>query len=172
VIQGQVENTYRDFIARVAQARKMSPAAVDRIAQGRVWDGGAARQIGLVDQYGGLEDALQWAAAKAGVAKSGWHPVYLGAETTTYDTLLRRWLVDGEEARARGPRRDVMGLLAAQQQVLGARLQRDLGRLLGAGGLQAYCLECPAAEGAGPGANANPLGGWLGALAALFARLG
>ena len=170
LIQGQIEDGYRDFLARVAAARKMSPAAVDRIAQGRVWDGGAARQIGLVDQYGGLDDALAWAAAKAGIEGDGWHPVYLGAEATTYDTLLRRWLIDdGQAARPAG--RDVTGLLAARQTMLGERLVRDLKRLLGGSGMQAYCLECPATPRAAPAGEAAKGMGWLGALAVLVAKL-
>lgn len=171
LVQGQVESTYRNFLSRVAQARRMTPAAVDRIAQGRVWDGGAARQIGLVDQYGGLEDALAWAAAKAGVARSGWHPVYLGAETTTYDTILRRWLVDDGQRGERAARRDVTGLVAAQQLALGQRLQQDLARLLGGGGLQAYCLECPVAAGGAP-ARGEDAPGWLATLTALVLKLG
>ncbi|MBX9897934.1 MAG: signal peptide peptidase SppA [Qipengyuania sp.] len=173
LIQAQIEDGYRDFLARVAQSRKMSPAAVDRIAQGRVWDGGAARQIGLVDQYGGLDDALAWAAAKAGVAEGKWHPVYLGAEENTYDTILRRWLIDDGSAERRGEgARDVTGLMAARQAALGERLVRDLERLLGGGGMQAYCLECPATPRAAPaGAKAGGLG-WLATLAALIARLG
>lgn len=172
LIQGQVESGYRDFLTRVAAARRMTPAAVDRIAQGRVWDGGAARQVGLVDQYGGLQDALQWAAGRAGVAKSGWHPVYLGAQSTTYDTLLRRWLIDdGAAGRRAGGGRDVTALIGAEQAALGARLQRDLARLLGGGGLQAYCLECPAAEAAAPASAQSSLPGWLTTLAALVAKL-
>ena len=169
LIQAQIEDGYRDFLARVSQARRMSPAAVDRIAQGRVWDGGAARQIGLVDQYGGLEDALAWAAAKAGVAESGWHPVYLGAEETTYDTILRRWLVtDSDTARNAKGARDVTGLVAARQAALGDRLVRDLDRLLGGSGMQAYCLECPATPRAAPAGTSQ---GWLATLAALVAKL-
>jgi protease-4 len=169
LIQGQIEDGYRDFLARVAKARKMSPAAVDRIAQGRVWDGGAARQIGLVDQYGGMEDALAWAAAKAGVEEGAWHPVYLGAEETTYDTILRRWLVD--DGTADGAR-DVTGLLAARQVALGDRLVRDLDRLLGGSGMQAYCLECPATPRAAPAGSKARDAGWLATLAALLAKLG
>lgn len=174
LIQAQIEDGYRDFLARVSQSRRMTPAAVDRIAQGRVWDGGAARQIGLVDQYGGLDDALAWAAEKAGVAESGWHPVYLGAEETTYDTILRRWLVtDSESGRDGSGARDVTGLVAARQEALGQRLVRDLERLLGgSGGMQAYCLECPTTPRAAPaGGKAESLG-WLGTLAALVAKLG
>ena len=172
VIQAQIENGYSDFLARVAQARRMTPAAVDRIAQGRVWDGGAARQVGLVDQYGGLEDALAWAAGRAGLEEGGYHAVYLGAEDNTYETLLRRWLIDDGQAGDGAARRDVTGLMSARQAVLGQRLVRDLDRLLGGSGMQAYCLECPATPRAATAQRSGDAPGWLGTLAALVLKLG
>jgi protease-4 len=172
VIQAQIENGYTDFLARVAQARRMTPAAVDRIAQGRVWDGGAARQIGLVDQYGGMDDALAWAAAKAGVTEGGFHPVYLGAEETTYQTLLRSWLIDDGQAADAAVRRDVTGLMTARQTAIGERLGRDLDRLLGGSGMQAYCLECPATPRAARVQRGGEAPGWLATLAALVFRVG
>ncbi len=167
LIQSQIENGYAQFLGRVAQARKMTPQAVDRVAQGRVWDGGAARQVGLVDQYGGLQDALQWAAGKAGLAKDGWYPVYLGTPETTYDSLLRRWLVEDEGQGGR----DVAGIMAARQTALGQRMRRDLDRLLGSSGMQAYCLECPATPVGSRADRSSPGEGWLATLAALVARL-
>jgi protease IV len=172
VIQAQIEDGYSDFVTRVAQARKMTPAAVDRIAQGRVWDGGAARQVGLVDQYGGLEDALAWAAAKAGLKEGGYHAVYLGSEEDTYDTLLRRWLVDDGQAGDRAARRDVTGLMTARQQAFGARLARDLDRLLGGSGMQAYCLECPTVPRASTAQGVGEASGLLATLGALLLKLG
>lgn len=171
VIQGQIEHTYRAFLARVGSARRMTPAAVDRIAQGRVWDGGAARQIGLVDQYGGLDDALRWAAEKAGVAEGGWHPVYLGTAPTTYETVLRRWLIDDGQATGG---RDVMALVSQQQASLGAQLKSDIARLLRGGGVQAYCLECPATPMPVPvpGRDRDRDAGLLATLAALVATFG
>ncbi|HEX9805263.1 MAG TPA: signal peptide peptidase SppA, partial [Alteraurantiacibacter sp.] len=53
VLQATVEDGYRRFLSLVSESRKKTPAQIDEIAQGRVWDGGAARQIGLVDQFGG-----------------------------------------------------------------------------------------------------------------------
>src|SRR3546814_12903160 len=52
--QSGVEDIYRRFIGLVAHARKMTPERVDQIAQGRVWDGGTARQLGLVDGFGSM----------------------------------------------------------------------------------------------------------------------
>lgn len=167
LIQAQIENGYAQFLGRVAQSRRMTPQAVDRIAQGRVWDGGAARQIGLVDQYGGLQDALQWAAGKAGLGEGGWYPVYLGTPETTYDSLLRRWLVEDEGQSGR----DVTGIMAARQTALGEKMRRDLDRLMGGAGMQAYCLECPAAPAAARARDKAAGEGWLATVAALFARL-
>lgn len=62
-----VEDTYRRFVARVAAARRMSEAAVDSVAQGRVWFGEDALRAGLVDRIGGLEDAIAEARRRAGV---------------------------------------------------------------------------------------------------------
>ena len=55
------------FVSRVADGRKMEPAAVDSIGQGRVWSGENALQIGLVDQLGGLDEAVAAAADLAGL---------------------------------------------------------------------------------------------------------
>jgi protease-4 len=65
LIQAGVESTYRRFLGIVAEARRKSPAEIDRIAQGRVWDGGTAHQIGLIDGFGGLEEAIAKAAELA-----------------------------------------------------------------------------------------------------------
>ena len=62
VVQHSIEQTYAQFVSRVAQGRGMTPQAVDSIAQGRVWSGVSALQIGLVDGIGGLEDAIAYAA--------------------------------------------------------------------------------------------------------------
>jgi protease IV len=65
VIQNAVDRVYADFINRVAQGRNMTEAQVDSIAQGRVWSGVDAKKIGLVDELGGLEEAIAIAAKKA-----------------------------------------------------------------------------------------------------------
>lgn len=65
IIQNQVDQIYNDFKSKVATGRKKSINYIDSIAQGRVWTGKDALQIGLVDEMGGLEDAIAAAAKMA-----------------------------------------------------------------------------------------------------------
>lgn len=65
IIQAEIERIYDNFISRVAEGRKMSKADVDSIAQGRVWTGADAKRLKLVDEFGGLERAIELAAQKA-----------------------------------------------------------------------------------------------------------
>jgi protease-4 len=69
VIQAIIDKGYRDFVGNVATARGQSYAAIDAVAQGRVWTGEQALQRGLVDQLGGLKDAVADAAARAKLGK-------------------------------------------------------------------------------------------------------
>ena len=65
-IKLQIERIYDTFLDRVAQGRGMSVEEVDAVAQGRVWSGAEALEIGLVDELGGLEDAVRHVAELAG----------------------------------------------------------------------------------------------------------
>jgi protease-4 len=65
IIQSEIERIYDNFISRVAEGRKMSKADVDSIAQGRVWTGADAKRLKLVDEFGGLEKAIEIAAKRA-----------------------------------------------------------------------------------------------------------
>jgi protease-4 len=64
LVQSSVDHTYADFVAKVAAARKRTPAQIDAVAQGRVWTGAQALERGLVDRLGGYGDALQAAAVR------------------------------------------------------------------------------------------------------------
>ncbi|MEG4270746.1 MULTISPECIES: signal peptide peptidase SppA [unclassified Microcoleus] len=64
-IQRRVDSIYDRFITKVADSRKLPKNKVQEIAQGRVWSGTAAKQLGLVDEIGGLEDAVREAAKQA-----------------------------------------------------------------------------------------------------------
>ena len=67
IMQLSIEKIYSDFVSKVASGRKMSSASVDSIGQGRVWSGTSALKIGLVDEIGGLKDAIKGAAKLAGI---------------------------------------------------------------------------------------------------------
>ncbi len=62
IMQASIEQTYKDFVSKVASGRKMNDSSVDSIGQGRVWSGIRASSIGLVDSIGGIEDAIKGAA--------------------------------------------------------------------------------------------------------------
>ncbi len=65
VFKQYIEESYQDFIGRVAEGRDMPVSAVDSVARGRVWTGEAALDANLVDQLGSFEDAIDLAAEKA-----------------------------------------------------------------------------------------------------------
>ncbi len=67
LLQRSIEEGYDTFISHVAEGRKMSKAQVDSIGQGRVWSGENAKQIGLVDEFGGLKEAIVLAAEIEGL---------------------------------------------------------------------------------------------------------
>ena len=66
-MNAMLDHIYDSFIERVAKGRDMSVEDVDKVARGRVWVGTSAIEVGLADQFGGLNDALDYAAVQAGV---------------------------------------------------------------------------------------------------------
>jgi protease-4 len=64
ILQRYIDRIYKDFISKVATGRKLTEAHVDSIAQGRVWSGTDAKKIGLIDEFGGLDEAIAIAAKK------------------------------------------------------------------------------------------------------------
>ena len=69
-MQELVDHTYRQFSARVSEGRSLDAAAVEEAARGRVWSGASALESGLVDQIGGLQDAILDARERAGISPS------------------------------------------------------------------------------------------------------
>jgi protease IV len=69
ILQASVEHAYRTFVGHVARSRKRSPADVESVAQGRVWLGADARAAGIVDELGGVDEAIAEAAKLAGFEK-------------------------------------------------------------------------------------------------------
>lgn len=142
LLQANVENGYARFLNLVGKARGKTPTQVDAIAQGRVWDGGTARQLGLVDEFGGLDEALAYAAKAVKLKPGGWHPEFLGGTPVTLGALMQR-LQPEDDGQAASRASDWAAIAAERQQAFAARLMADVDRLSGVRGMQAYCLECP-----------------------------
>lgn len=70
IIQSEVDEIYAQFLSRVAEGRGMTTEAVNVIARGRVWTGVDAKRIGIVDELGGISDAIRYAAKKAGIKET------------------------------------------------------------------------------------------------------
>jgi protease-4 len=147
VLQSAIENGYRQFIGRVAAARRLTPQRVDEIGQGRVWDGGTARQIGLVDRFGGLDEAVAEAARRAKLDPAAVRTVYLEKEPGWAAKLASSFRSDPEEAEGGGPTGDAFGRIAAERRLLLARAVADARMLATGGSVQARCIEC---AGLGP----------------------
>lgn len=87
VLQRNVERGYDEFLAHVAKGRNMTKEQVDKIAQGRVWIGSTAKELGLVDHLGDLEDAIQSAAKLAELEK--FDVKYVEKELSEHDKLIK-----------------------------------------------------------------------------------
>ena len=139
--QASVEDIYGRFTGLVAKSRKQPIEKVQTIAEGRVWAGGTARQIGLVDQFGGLPDALA-AAAKLAKIDGDFHAKYFEDEPSEFSKMLASW--SGAEKETAALPRGWFGIAAMNRQLIERRLVQDLAMLTEAGSIQASCLDCRA----------------------------
>lgn len=87
MMQTKVQEGYDTFIQRVAEGRAMNKEAVMSIAGGRVWSGVAAKEIGLVDVLGGLDEAIRIAAEKAGLEQE-YRVVYYPKQKSFLERLM------------------------------------------------------------------------------------
>ncbi len=146
--QASVEDIYARFTGLVAKSRKQPIEKIRTIAEGRVWAGGTARQLGLVDQLGGLPDALA-AAARLAKVKGDFHAKYFEEEPSEYSKILAGLL--GNDTGQAHVQSGWFGVAAAQRQLLEQRLSQDVGLLTSeAGSVQATCLDCRAYRPATP----------------------
>ncbi len=92
VIQSVIDKGYRDFIGKVGAARKQPVEAIDAVARGRVWSGAQAKERGLVDAFGGVEDAVADAAKRAKLDKPDSYVVrYVEEPVTPFENWLGRF---------------------------------------------------------------------------------
>ncbi len=91
-LQRSIESGYQQFVSRVAEGRRMDTAAVEKVAQGRVWAGKTAHELGLVDALGGLADAVHAAAARANLDQYDVVPIEVtrSARERLLQQLIRR----------------------------------------------------------------------------------
>ena len=92
IIQSSVDHIYKGFITRVATARNRSPEDIHNIAQGRVWSGESALELGLVDQLGSLDELIQSIARKQDLSS---YSVKLIEPELTMEEMIIRSIVDG-----------------------------------------------------------------------------
>lgn len=145
VIQSGVEHGYREFLQRVSQSRKLPVQRVDEIGQGRVWVGGTAHQLKLVDRFGGLDAAVREAARRAGLDQAKPDIVYL-EKKPGFAAEIAKQLASQEEDDAAAPA-DAIARLAWQRQQAFATALGDAKRMLTGASVRAQCLEC---AGLGP----------------------
>jgi protease IV len=90
-IQKSLNDTYADFTKGVAQGRKMTVEAVDKIGKGRVWSGAQAKEIGLVDELGGLDRAIEIARQLSNIPSAeSVHIVRYPEEKSFFEQFLQR----------------------------------------------------------------------------------
>jgi len=87
-IEEQMQATYELFLARVAEGRHQTAAKIDAVAKGRVWTGRQAREVGLVDELGGLDDAIRIAKQRAKLdVRKGTELVVYPQKRSIYEVL-------------------------------------------------------------------------------------
>ncbi|TKD50868.1 signal peptide peptidase SppA [Sphingomonas baiyangensis] len=156
ILQSNVENNYRRFLSVVSQSRKMPVARVDQVAQGRVWAGGTARQLGLVDRFGGIEDAIAEAARRAQLDPQTVRPLYLEKPPSFAARVAEMLAASENDESSDTAGRDIFARLAAERRGLFAQAIGDARRLAAGPALQARCVECQAfGPAAGSAADAR-----------------
>jgi len=128
IIDISIRSAYDVFTGKVATARSMDQGRVNEIAQGRVWIGGDALEIGLVDNLGGIDDAIASAASLAGLEAGEYEIDYVARELSFSERLLLQY------AR-------LFGLLFSFTDLGGNGVNAVLQRLAGAVGSELAVFE-------------------------------
>ena len=126
-----IDRTYEEFITRVATGRKLTPARVREIARGRVWTGRQARELGLVDELGGLHEAIAQARRLAEIpADESVRFKRYPTPESPWEALSKAFGVSSEAARVLV---GIGGVMAdPQAQVVLQRIESDRMRSAGA----------------------------------------
>ena len=102
-MQNFINQGYKLFVQRCADGRGMSVEAIEKIAEGRVWTGATAKELGLVDELGGLDKAIDIAAEKAGV--EAYSIINYPSQSGFFSTLMD----EGKDNYINGKMMDALG---------------------------------------------------------------
>lgn len=164
LIQATIEDVYRQFLRLVADARKLPVERVEQLAEGRVWAGGTARQLGLIDRFGSLDDAVKEAARRAKIDPEEAEVRFLDRELGIWETMLAGAAGGGQATGS-----DPFTQAVSDSQSMLLRAFVDAERLLQGPVLQARCLECGSANPAVLRTSPNSRS-WLAALLDLIGK--
>ncbi len=117
LLQNRTDELYRLFLQRVADGRNMSVEGVDSIARGRVWIGTTAQEIGLVDEIGPLQSALDKAAEMADLADSDYRIIEYPTPVPPFERLLEEF-ASGQQIITRKLVKDQLGDMYQPYQTL------------------------------------------------------
>jgi len=163
IAQSTVEHVYRQFVGLVAGARKLPGAQAEKIAEGRVWDGGSARQLRLVDSFGGLEDAVAEAARLARLDGHDARPRYLEPEKDVFSRLLSS-VSATTRVSARPAPSDWLTQQARRREQAALSALAQAKAMLSGSAIRADCLECRGFGTGGSGGSGGSAGkardGW------------
>ena len=140
IMQMGVEDIYRRFVGLVAQSRRKTPEQIDAIAQGRVWDGGTARQNGLVDRFGGLEDAIAEAARRAKIDPKAARAYRIEKAPDKWAEWIEA-MAERDSDDVNAPR-DMLARQAMVQRGWAMQAVADVKAMVMGAGVRADCLEC------------------------------
>ena len=88
MVQSMIDKGYRDFIGKVAEARGSEPETIDIVARGRVWSGAQAKERGLIDSLGGLQDAMTATAKLAGLVEGEYQVTYIEEPLSPFEQFI------------------------------------------------------------------------------------
>jgi protease-4 len=142
LFQSGTEDIYRRFLTLVSENRDMPVARIAEIAEGRVWAGGTARQLGLVDQFGNLDDAIAEAASRAEVEAGDVRVLWIEQPPDPFAEFVRNWTSEDESEQTAAPR-DIWTMLAPDPRAILARVTAEMQLLMNGPAMQLRCLECP-----------------------------
>jgi protease-4 len=142
LMQGSIDDIYNRFTDLVAESRKLPVARVRQIAEGRVWAGSNARQIGLVDRFGSVDDAVAEAAKLAKLDPDKVRPLYIEKPLSPWKQFLKGIVGPDDQNSESGQARSPWGAIGSQPDRIALRALADAEEILAGPAVQIRCLEC------------------------------